>query len=56
MIAPTVLSPSPDPPCDSTGMTVHGKSAVAIASFKSSPMIILAHVPAIPINSGLNVS
>ena len=56
MIAPTVLSPSPDPPCDSTGMTVHGKSAVAIASFKSSPIIILAQVPAIPISFGLNKS
>ena len=56
IIAPTVLSPSPDPPCDSTGITVHGKSAVAMASFKSSPIIILAQVPAIPINSGLNAS
>ena len=54
-IAPSVLSPSLNPPWDSTASTVASISALWIASFKSSPIIILAQVPTIPTSFGENI-
>ena len=47
---------SPKPPWDSTGITTQSRPRFSIGSFRSSPIIILAQVPTIPINFGLNVS
>lgn len=55
-MAPTVLSPSPAPPCVSIARVFADICACSIASFRSSPIIILAQVPTTPIKLGWNIS
>ena len=55
-IAPSVLSPSPNPPWDSTVTTFAFMLAFLTASFISSPIIMLTQVPTTPTRSGENIS